>query len=362
MSAPDVAIAGGGIVGTSLAALLAEAGASVRLYEREAIAAAASGRNSGVLQHPLDEALVAVHERSLALYDTLGHGFAHPAEPVGALVLSDDPEPLRRECGELAARFPEVAPEWLEGSDLRAAEPGDGEGLYAYRLETGRPVPPASATHAWAERAREAGAELRIGEAVEAVEVHDGRATGVRTASGTEPAGAVALAAGPWTARLARKVPDTFLAPTWGVNVEVRLPEPPRHVLEQAGIEALVGAGGGAEPIFSIVTAGGVSAVGSTFLPDEPDPDLAAPQVLERGARYLPALGRVRTFAARACLRPQSYDSRPLLGPHGAIEGLHLATGHGAWGISLGPGSAELVAAAILEGGEIPPELAASRV
>ena len=113
---------------------------------------------------------------------------------------------------------------------------------------------------------------------------------------------------------------------------------------------------------FSIVTAGGVSAVGSTFLPDEPDPDLAAPQVLERGARYLPALGRVRTFAARACLRPQSYDSRPLLGPHGAIEGLHVATGHGAWGISLGPGSAELVAAAILEGGEIPPELAASRV
>ena len=45
VSAPDVAIAGGGIVGTALAALLAEAGASVRLYEREAIAAAASGRN-----------------------------------------------------------------------------------------------------------------------------------------------------------------------------------------------------------------------------------------------------------------------------------------------------------------------------
>ena len=57
----DVAIVGGGIAGTALAALLAEAGASVRLYEREAIAAAASGRNSGVLQHPRDEALVGVH-------------------------------------------------------------------------------------------------------------------------------------------------------------------------------------------------------------------------------------------------------------------------------------------------------------
>ena len=375
---PDVAIAGGGIVGAALAALLAEAGASVRLYEREAIAAAASGRNSGVLQHPLDEALTGVHERSLALYETLGHGFAYPAEPVGALVLSDDPEPLRRECDELRARFPEVAPEWLEGGALRAAEPGLGEGLYAYRLATGRPVPPASATHAWAERAREAGAELRIGEAVEAVEVHDGRATGVRTAAGAQPAGAVALAAGPWTAPLARKVPDTFLAPLWGVNVELRLPDPPRHVLEQAGIDGLTkgsirvsppGRTPATEPgplgrcsAFSIVTAGGVSALGSTFLPDEPDPDLAVPGLLELGSRYLPALAEVSVYAARACPRPQSYDSRPLLGPHGAIEGLHLATGHGAWGISLGPGSAELVAEAILEGAGIPPELAASRV
>jgi glycine/D-amino acid oxidase-like deaminating enzyme len=169
VSAPDVAIAGGGIVGTALAALLAEAGASVRLYEREAIAAAASGRNSGVLQHPLDEALTGVHARSLELYETLGHGFAYPAEAVGVLVISEDPEPLRRERDELAARFPDVAPEWLEGEALRAAEPGIGEDLYACRLETGRPVPPATAAAAWAERARAAGAELEVGVAVEAV-------------------------------------------------------------------------------------------------------------------------------------------------------------------------------------------------
>ena len=358
MSAPDVAIAGGGIVGTALAALLAEAGAAVRLYEREAIAAAASGRNSGVLQHPLDEALVAVYERSLALYAGLGHGFAHPEEPVGVLVVSEDPATLERERAELAARFPEIRPEWLEGADLRAAEPGLGEGVVACRLATGRPVPPAAAAAAWAERARAAGAELRIGVAVEAVEVTGGRATGVRTAAGAEPAGAVALAAGPWTAALA----PAPVAPLWGVNVEVHLPEPPRHVLEQAGIDALVSAGGGPASLFSIVTAGGVSAVGSTFDPDEPDPDALAPRILERASRFLPALAQVSTFSARACPRPQSADGRPLLGPHAEIEGLHLATGHGPWGISLGPGSAELVAGAILgDGTEIRPELAASR-
>jgi D-amino-acid dehydrogenase len=115
--------------------------------------------------------------------------------------------------------------------------------------------------------------------------------------------------------------------------------------------------------LFSIVTAGGVSAVGSTFMPEEPDAGELAPVLLERGARFLPALADVTSFSARACPRPQSFDSLPLLGPHPGVEGLYLATGHGAWGISLGPGSAELVAGAILgDGTAIPPELAASRV
>ena len=314
VSAPDVAIAGGGIVGTALAALLAEAGASVRLYEREAIAAAASGRNSGVLQHPLDEALTGVHERSLALYAELGHGFAYPPDPCGVLVLSDDAEALERERAGLAARFPEVAPEWLEGAALADAEPGLGDGLFAYRLATGRPVPPAAAAAAWAERARAAGAELRIGVAVEAVEHAAGRVTGVRTGAGTEPAGAVAIAAGPWTAALA-SVP---VAPLWGVNVEVRLPAPPRHVLEQTGIDALTGAGGGPGSLFSMVTAGGVSAVGSTFAARGAGSGGAvAPVLLERGARFLPALGAPGAFSARACPRPQSRDGLPLLGPTG---------------------------------------------
>ena len=89
--APDFAVIGGGIVGCSLAAFLAEAGASVVLYEREAIAAGASGRNSGVVQHPLDAALVDLYEESLEHYRTLGRGFALPEDPVGLLLVSEEP-------------------------------------------------------------------------------------------------------------------------------------------------------------------------------------------------------------------------------------------------------------------------------
>ena len=104
MSAPDLAVAGGGILGCAVAALAAEAGARVTLYECEAIAAAASGRNSGVLQHPLDEPLVDLYDRSLALYAELGHGFALPEEASGVLVVSESGEELEAERGPLAAR------------------------------------------------------------------------------------------------------------------------------------------------------------------------------------------------------------------------------------------------------------------
>ena len=192
--APDFAVIGGGIVGCSLAAFLAEAGASVVVYEREAIAAGASGRNSGVVQHPLDPALVSLYEESVEHYATLGRGFELPADPVGVLLVTDDPDNLEPEPSE----FPELRPTLLEGAALRAAEPTLADGLVAWRLETGRPVPPAAAANAFATRAREAGAEFRIGEPA-FLEVENGRAAGVTVAGELHPAGAVALAAGPWT-------------------------------------------------------------------------------------------------------------------------------------------------------------------
>ena len=359
---PDVIVVGGGIVGCALAAFLAEGGAQVVLYEREAIAAGASGRNSGVVQDTLDPELAGLYEESLEHYRTLGHGFELPAEPAGVLVLAEDGAALEANRADVAARFGELAPEWLEGAALAEAEPGLRPGLFAYRQATGRPVPPAAAAHAWARRAREAGAELRVGAAVEALDRRGGRVAGVVAGGRAEPAGEVVVAAGPWTSALVAPGGSWRpIAASWGVNVEVRLAQPPRHVLEQAGVEAIAGPGGGGlDSIFSIVTAGGVSAVGSTFLPEEPDAAAHAPRLLERGARFLPVLGRVDGFAARACPRPQSRDGRPLLGP--LEPGLHVAAGHGPWGISLAPGSARLVADALLgRSGAIAPELAASR-
>ncbi len=353
-AAPDFAVVGGGIVGCSLAAFLAEAGASVVLYEREAIAAGASGRNSGVVQHPLDPALVGLYEESLEHYTTLGRGFTLPSEPVGLLLVSDRPETL----GPPAA-FPELQPTLLHGAELRALEPALADGLAAWRLETGRPVPPAAAAKAFALRAHEAGAELWIGESAH-VAVHDGRATGVIVGGIHRPAGAVAVAAGPWTPEALGLPP--FISALWGVVVELELEGAPTHVLEELGIKELAQAKDAPEALFSAVTARGISAVGSTFTTAKPDAEKLAPALLANATRFLPGLQGVKPRGLRACARPLSADGWPVLGAIPGIEGLAVASGHGAWGITLGPASARLVADQLLgRPAEIPPAFSPGR-
>jgi glycine/D-amino acid oxidase-like deaminating enzyme len=142
--------------------------------------------------------------------------------------------------------------------------------------------------------------------------------------------------------------------------VEVALERPPTHVLEEAGIDELTGAELPGE-LFSMVTARGVSALGSTFLPARPDAAALAPRLRERGARFVPAVRDATATGLRACARPVSADGRPFLGPLPGVENAAVAGGHGAWGVTLGPASARLVADGLLgRPADIPPELAAS--
>jgi len=314
----DFAVIGGGIVGCALAAFLAEGGAAVTLYEREAIAAGASGRNSGVVQDPLDPELTALYEESLAHYREL-EGFELPEHPSGLLLLSD--EPFEHQGAELI-------------DDPQRLEPALQPGLFARRIDTGRPVPPAAAAHAWAQRAQRAGAKIELGS--------DGPTSGPRI-----------IAAGPWT----RDLVALPIAPVWGVVVDVELSDAPVHVLEEAGIDALTSQDV-PDVLFSAVTARGISAIGSTFMPDKPDPEALAPVIIANARRFLADLGSVRGL--RACARPASADGRPMLGR--IEEELYVASGHGAWGVTLGPASARLVAdLALGRPVEIPPALDVSR-
>ena len=364
MPAPDVAVIGAGVVGTAAAAYLAGEGASVVLYEREAIAAGASGRNSGVVQHPFDPPLVSLYYSTIEIYRALGDelpeaGFRLADEPAGLLLVSRRPEVVTALAQQLQATYPSLSATVLGGDQLRALEPGLAADLVACRIAAGFPIVPSAPTYALATLAERRGATIRQGRpAVPAIEGR--RCVGVRVAGRVERSGAVIVAGGPWTPEIidpsGRWRP---IRPVWGVVVETTMAAPPGHVLEEAEMDEALGAGhladtiGASEdpavtPRFSLMTAGGRSAAGSTFLESEPELTPWVERILQRGARFVPTLLEAPIREVRVCARPVAADGRPLIGAIPGVDGLFVCAGHGPWGISTGPGSARLVADLVL--------------
>ena len=374
----DVAVIGGGIIGCAAAAVLADRGAHVLLVERTAIGAGASGRNLGALQHPFDTVLAPLHLDSLSRYRALSD---HHAEltvgrvPAGLLLLNRDEAAAEAQTARLRSSFPELEAELLGPADVQRIEPSLAHGPAAVRLATGYPIPPAAATAAWAELAVEKGVDLVVGVEARPL-VTAGAATGLELGNGRlVAADAVLVAAGPWTPRLVDPAGEWApIIPTYGVTVQLLLPDPPRHIVEEDEVDAInVGRAEAAtaraadadpaEPpsLFSIASARGVTTLGSTFLPAEPDAATIAPLLLRRAAAWLPSIAAAEVVGRRLCARPQSVDGRPFIGAVTGTDRLFVCAGHGPWGISTGPASAAMVARAILDGTEPPSELAASR-
>lgn len=371
---------GGGIIGCAAAAIMADRGASVTLVEGTAIGAGASGRNLGAIQHPFDPMLAPLYQESLTRYRALvgatDVAFGVGRAPAGLLLLNRDADAAARQAVRLRDAVPELDPSFLAPDQVVAAEPSLAPGLAAVRLATGFPIPPASATAAWARLAELRGARILVGAAARPIVERD-QAVGVGLDDGTIlDADAVLVAAGPWSPRLVDPTGAWRpIQPTYGVTLQLRLGSAaPRHVIEEDEVDAVNRAaaateraaeatddGAGPPSLFSLASAGGISTLGSTFLPGEPDPAALEPLLLRRGAAFLPAIEEAEVAGRRMCARPQSVDGRPFIGPVVGTEGLHVCAGHGPWGISTGPASAAIAARAILDGTPPPAPLAASR-
>lgn len=350
MDRADVVVIGGGIVGTSAAAFLAEAGARVILVEREGLASAASGANSGVLQHPFDPIQAALYRSTIELYRELSltsTSFNLADQPAGMLFVAQHEEAARDEAASVAAAFPDLRVEVLDDAALRTLEPSLAPGLWACRVDIGYPVWPGASTYAYASLAEERGVTIRTGRA--AMLSREGDAiSGVIVDGGDVKAERVLVAAGPWSPEVID--PSGVwrpIRPLWGSVVEIELADAPRHVLEQAGIQASIGAAAGEHGPrnhdFSLVSVPGVSVVGSTFLEEEPDPREWREPILRFAAHFVPGILDAPIRGVRACPRPMSADGLPLIGAVSGRDNLYICAGHGPWGISTGPGSARLV-------------------
>ena len=298
----DVTVVGAGIIGCSAAAFLAEAGARVTVHDRTGIAAGASGRNSGVLQHPLDDRLAAWHTASVALHREVAD---LADEPEGLLILG------RATVDGLP---PELDPQVLD--DARETEPLVVAAMPGVLVNTGWVVGPTALTQAWWRRAEAAGARLVTGRDAPA------------------PADVTLIATGAWT---------DGITPLYGVTARVQPRFAARHILEESAVDSIVD--GTEAEFFTLVG----DVLGSSFNRSEPDAEAVARRLEERAR---PFIGDVEVTGARACPRPQSPDGLPLIGRIG--ERTWICAGHGAWGISVGPATSRLVVDGILEGADLP--------
>jgi glycine/D-amino acid oxidase-like deaminating enzyme len=201
--------------------------------------------------------------------------------------------------------------------------------------------------------------------------------TGVLTDDGRIEAAHVVVAAGPWSWRVCRSLP--YDVPVRGVRGWILVTRPApfrlRYVIEEEWTRAAPSAptlaqlAEGTEPspyvacVLQQDVRGrvlvGASLHGATSDADESRETCRA--IAQRAVALMPALAGLPIAETRSCQRPFSPDDLPLIGPYSGAEGLVLATGHGALGVTQSLGSGEAVAEGILDG-SWQPALAPSRL
>ena len=264
-----------------------------------------------------------------------------------AATLADEPARLER----LAAAG--VRCELLEPEQARALEPGLGPDLLgASYFPDDLQCDPRAIARAMAE---EPGVRVHTGTRVERIVPGQG----VETADRTLRADAVVLAAGPWSAELARGAGLHLpLEPRKGQLTRLRGALRVRHKVVDSSYLASVAAPEAGLQVSTVIesTWDGDVLVGSSRerrgFDTTVDPAVTR-AMLERAARLMPGVAGLEPVDAWAGLRPWLPDGLPALGPSRAVAGLWVATGHEGAGVALGPISGELLAAALT--GDRPP-------
>ncbi len=364
----DVLVLGGGIVGVATAVQCAQRGLRCTVVERGLLGAAATGRNQGLMIDPHPEPCDRLARRSLALYLALhrqtGGAFALDRDDLGCLQPAWDPALLDAAHGGEDARLLSPAEACDEEPQLAVDVAG------AILAPRARRIDPQGALGALIDEARSFGVAFHAGCEAKGLVVQHGRCLGALTDAGDLRARTTVIAAGPWSSRLCRGV--GYDVPVHGVRGWILTTRPAPFRLRRP-LEEPFGPGEELEPTLDELADGveppsrvavliqqdadgrvHIGAGRQASVGAEGDDRAIVRAIAGRARRLVPALGALPIASVRSCLRPTSRDGMPLHGPVPGVEGLVLACGHGATGVTLGPGSGEAVARGIVDGAWLP--------
>jgi glycine oxidase len=354
---PKTVVIGAGVMGLSIAWRLAQAGCPVTVYDRAEAGRGASWAAAGMLAaavetEPGEEKLLALTLESQRLWPRFAReveaasGISIGYRDEGTIVVAltrDDAAQLRFSYEFQRGLGLDI--DWLSGVEARRREPHLQPGISGAVLSRkDHQVENRLLGSALAQAARRAGVVLHEHRRVREVELSGGRARGVVTDRGSEPADIVVLAAGAWSREIAG-IPASYLPPVRPIKGQMLAlsmdPAAPllRHVIwlprgylvPRLDGRLIVGATVEERGFDDRLTAGGLLAL------------------IEGAWRAVPAIEELPIAETWVGFRPGSRDDAPMLGPSG-IDQFVVATGHHRNGILLTPITAAAISAYVLTG------------
>jgi len=349
----DVIIIGGGITGTSAAFQLSQRGYRVILLEKRTLASGGTGRTVGLVrQHYSNETTASMALRALQVWQDFPNAVGGEAGWVrtGALfiVSPHDVNGLRENIA-LQTRLG-IRTEFLDARAVQELAPYlnvDDIGAGAYEPDAGY-ADGAMATHAYASRARELGANIIQGVAVTGIHVEAGRVTGVETTQGRYSAPVVVNAAGPWAAPLTLQL---------GYNTPV---EPSRHQVAVFRRPGTLSAehpfiGDFIQGFYLRSETGHLTLAGSLQVeeaehkadpdnyPETVDLDFSI-EMAEQTEHRVPAMAEAELRKGWAGLYDVTPDWHPIISRMPGLEGLVCAYGFSGSGFKMAPVVGEMIA------------------
>src|SRR2546426_3222841 len=345
MKQSDVAIAGGGVIGGSIAMELARAGLRVAVFDRQKPGQEASWASAGIIspapENPGMIATVELGKKSAALYPEFValveeiSGQSAGFRPKGTLeaLFSHD---TKAELSTIIAVHHGLGlkAEPLRAEDARELEPALSEEVEAAVLRPEEAsIDNRALTAAILEAAQRSGAEIFSGNGVKAIWREGNRCAGLILQNERVEAKWTIIAAGCFSATIDGIAPHAPVRPAKGQMVALRA--------DDLEIDRVLWS----EKIYLVPRNDGRIVAGATVEHAGFDKRVTAggiEKILSSAIELAPGLANARIEETWAGLRPDSPDHLPILGPTD-IDGLLMATGHFRSGILLTPITARLI-------------------
>jgi glycine oxidase len=345
MKSFDVAIAGAGLIGASIAFELAQAGLKVALFDRSEPGREASWASAGILspapESPAMISMVPLAKASMDLYPALVakveeiSGEKVGFRPKGTVDVFFGKDAVSDLSTLIALHHGMgLKAEPLRPEDARELEPSISSELEAAALRPDEgSIDNRAFTRAMLIAAKKSGVEIFSGSSVTGIVQEGGRCTGLKVGRETVSAKWTVIAAGSFSAEIEGVKEFAPVRPAKGQMVSLRA--------EGLNIDRVIWG----EKIYIVPRNDGRILAGATVEYVGFDKQVTAggiEKILSAAIEVIPEFANARIEETWAGLRPDSPDHLPIIGPTD-VDGLLFATGHFRSGILLTPITARLV-------------------